>query len=449
MSTVKRATLYLIRKKNKSIVLLATLTIISTLLLLCISVGNATSSSIQELYKSMGGYFRIETNRDKGYTEFVNDEMVSRVMENREINAYNGMDTFYLWAEDITLVPGRFAYSGESNAKLTRLLGNTDTSLNENFTLDSLVLKEGRHITADDSGKALISEELAQRNELKIGDSFSVRFPDEDFPEEERANIKSHTLEIVGIFQIKSTQNQSDGNTAECDMVENFIFTDTAFLRDVIGAVTGRKINSYSSGATFFVTNPQKFDSVVSGLSQIAGYDWDGYTITENNKAYQDSAVPLMRLSGFISTLVFVIFLISSIILSLVLFLWMKDRIHEIGILLSIGIRKAGIIGQHILENLMIAAAAFALAGVISIGISGPAEKLIDYSITQNAEDEDELLDTKTQEAERDSSIDITIGISELAEILAVEILIVILSTGMSSVVVVRMRPQHILSSMS
>lgn len=42
------------------------------------------------------------------------------------------------------------------------------------------------------------------------------------------------------------------------------------------------------------------------------------------------------------------------IVLSLILILWLRERIYEIGILLSIGINKAKIIGQFILELVFI-----------------------------------------------------------------------------------------------
>ena len=41
-------------------------------------------------------------------------------------------------------------------------------------------------------------------------------------------------------------------------------------------------------------------------------------------------------------------------VLSLILILWLRERIYEIGILLSIGVSKAKIVGQFILELILI-----------------------------------------------------------------------------------------------
>ena len=45
-------------------------------------------------------------------------------------------------------------------------------------------------------------------------------------------------------------------------------------------------------------------------------------------------------MAGLITAMILAILLIGVVLVTLVLFLWMRDRVHEIGILLSLGIRK-------------------------------------------------------------------------------------------------------------
>lgn len=460
MKVGKRALLYLVRKKSKSITLLIVLTIISTLILMGVTIGNATDAAIDNLYESLGGYFKIEMNIQSGMPGKVTDALVADIMESEKISAYNGMDLLYLVVDDLELEPGRYTQSGEGGADITRFLGNTDSSLNEYFTLGLLSLQEGRHIQAGDSGKAVISNALAERNHLSVGDTFSASYSGEGLMEEEQNRIVPHELEVVGIYQVETVSHKDNSNTAECDIVENFIFTDTACLRSIPEEIDGREIDTYKRGVVFYVSNPRDLDAIVNSLTEMDGYNWEGYTITENNEAYQENAVPLVRLSGFISTLVFAILLISAVILSLILFLWMKDRIHEIGVFLSIGIRKTSIIGQHILENLLVAFIAFVLACIIVISTGSQIEKRIDTVLSESTETVETTgnssMDTQSAEQlfvkqglEADSSVDIHIGVVELIEILGIEVLIVILSTGISSIIVLRMRPRDILSSMS
>lgn len=49
-------------------------------------------------------------------------------------------------------------------------------------------------------------------------------------------------------------------------------------------------------------------------------------------------------------------------VLSLILILWLRERIYEIGILLSIGISKIKIVTQFILELLFISLPSFVLS---------------------------------------------------------------------------------------
>lgn len=445
MSIWRRASLYLTRNKKKTIVLLAILTVITTLVLTCVSVGNAAGSSIQELREQMGGYFKVEMDVSQGKTGWVSDEMIQQIMETGGIKAYNGMDIQYLTVEDIVLEPGRFAAEGGSKARLARFLGNTDSSLNEYFILEYYSLIEGRHITAEDEGKAVISEVLAEKNHLSIGDTFSVRYNEEYLTDEQKEQIGAHTLEVVGIYQIDYPQGYKSEDTAECDIEENFIFTDTSYLRKVYGEVMGSEMTLYNSGAAFFVENPKELDGIMGKVLALEGYDWDDYLIVKNNKTYEDSAAPLEQLSGLVTMMVAVIAVVSAVMLSLILFLWMRERMHEIGIYLSIGIRKMEIVRQHMLENLVVAVAAFLLAWGISAAASGFTGQLAgNVFAEENAQEE-----LEGQEAVEDSGLEVRIGAAELAEIAGLGFLLILLSTGVSSVTVLRMQPKDILSKMS
>ena len=411
MGVFKRAWLYLSRSKAKSGILLTLLVVIGTLVLLCVSVGNAAGASLALLRERLGGYFQVKSNHEQGYFEFVTDKMVQDILENGEIKAYNGMSTRYLYADGLELAPGRFTAEGDPKAKLTRVLGNTDSSLSEYFILDYYELIRGRHITADDRGKALLSQELARRNGLSVGDSVVLRMEDEALRDAQKKKLKPHSVEIVGIYRIKTAMGFERENTAECDIEKNFIFTDTAFTREFyedIGAETGM----YSDGVSFFVRDPKKLDRVTASLSEIRDYNWDGFAVTKNNKAYEESAVPLERLSGTVTVMVSMIAAVSAVMLSLILFLWMRDRVYEIGVYLSIGKKRTEILAQHMLENLLVAALAFLIAGGICGIASGAVEQAVQTAFFEETEAETPKL--------------VEIGYTELAEVAGIGGLLVV-----------------------
>lgn len=457
MKTWKRALLFLLRKKSKSIILLVVLTVIATLVLTCLSIGSASSLAAQNLRETMGGYFKIETNLERETPQPVSDELIQTVMDSGGIKAYNGLTISYMLTDDLELEPGRFTLEGDYKAHLARVLANTDTSLNEYFVLRSLSLKEGRHIAPQDSNKALISDALAQRNGLSIGDKITVALDGTDMPDEQKNAIIPVALEVVGIYQIDNAQTSSGVNTAECDIPENFIFSDTTSMRGAMSAVRGREITSYSSGATFFARDPKQLDTIVGNLTNLSGYDWDGLTITKNNKAYDNSAAPLERMSGLLTMIMFVIIIVSVVLLSLILVMWIRDRLHEIGVLLSIGIKKSGIIAQHILENILIAVIAFLIAWGVAGFMADQVGSILLGSVSEQTETVQEkqepfqLYNNPIEAPEIESSelVDVHVGVYEFLEIVAIGFIIIIASTGISSILVIRMKPKDILSSMS
>lgn len=311
------------------------------------------------------------------------------------------------------------------------------------------MLSEGRHITAEDSYKALISQELAEENGLSVGDTVSLSYYDEDVGRDWQA------FEIVGIFQIKSRQNSYTSNTAECDMVENFIFVDTQSVRDMIGRTLEREIDSYRSGALFFVDQPQALERIVNDLAEQSERGMEGYQVVKNNKQYQESRLPLERLKSLTTLIIAIIILLGFIIVSLILLLWMRERVHETGIYLSVGIRKASILMQHMMENLILAFLAFVLSCILVAGTMPRLEKAVlavmDEGAWSQADESGPLTERDMAQAEMEPDIEITMELNPVTilQIGILELGVVILATGISSVTILKMKPKNILSTMS
>jgi ABC-type antimicrobial peptide transport system permease subunit len=448
--------LFLIRKKSRTVTMLLILTIIASLVLTCLAIGRAADIAAAGLRASLGGYFKIMPDYEGGSVGFTDDKLVRDVIRGGGIRAFNGMDIQYLMTDGLQLTPGRFASLGDPKARMARFLANTDSSLHEYFYLRSFRLAEGRQITPDDRFAAVISDVLAADNGLSVGDTFTASYLPETL-QEDAGNIRTQfDYTVVGIYEISSGEAPSSGR-AECDIQENFIFTDTASCRAMRENLTGTNTTRYANGVVFFVEDPRALDMIVGHLQDIQGYDWDGFRIVENNKAYNDAALPLERLSALITTFLVVILLMSVVMLTLILIMWMKDRKHETGILLSAGIRKASVVAQHVAENLLIAAFAFLLAwGVSSLAADRVGGALLGGIIEEAETAEDERAGpefyydpVELQEVRTAELLSVRSGVTEFLLIVGIGFLIVIVSTGLSSIMVIRMKPKEILSSFS
>lgn len=478
MNLVKRGWIYLRYKKNKTIVLLIILSVVTSLLLLCGTIWNGTNKAMEDLRNTMGGYFKVDANVDKGYFNYVTDDLAAKIMENKEIEAFDGTDIVYALADGLELEPGRFTAEGDVKARLARVIGTTSSEYNEYFSLGSLKLISGNALMPEESGKALISESLAERNQLKPGDMISLTMYEENVSvraeaestgaAKENAVFSSSVqagspgniqAEIAGIYSIENTQNEKTASTAECDLVENFIFVNTSCVREMILETREKMVDTYSYGATFYVKDPSKLDNTVGKIQQELNGEEERYLITVNNKTYEQSAAVLQRLNGMMVAMILVFFFVGFAILSLLLVLMMRDRIHEIGVLASMGYRKTNIIGQYLFENILIAAVAFCIALAVIGAATGGIGRIVNKNmqVTETAEDTGNgsafsgLVNTESYEAvpeKADIELSVRIDSETILGILGMEILIVILSTGISSATVIRMKPKNILSMM-
>ena len=119
----------------------------------------------------------------------------------------------------------------------------------------------------------------------------------------------------------------------------------------------------YDNGVDFYVDDPREIDGIAKQI-QALDLDWDCFKLTVDNSAYEAVASSLTAMQKLIIWLIVGCVLVSAGILTLILSMWIKQRRHETGILLAVGITKGRIVFQYIIEILMIAILAFGLSYV-------------------------------------------------------------------------------------
>ena len=148
----------------------------------------------------------------------------------------------------------------------------------------------------------------------------------------------------------------------------------------------------------------------------------------------------------------------GAIILSLVLAFWIQGRIHETGILLSIGVSKFNIISQYIIELLLISVLAFGgsyfSSKVISQNIGNTIVAQASKQAVQDVQsgfggfslgnDVNSSLATRTVD-----EIDVKIQAKEVVYVYIIGTGIIIISVVLSSASIIRLKPKEILSKMS
>ena len=482
MGTTKRAFLYVTRKKGKSILLFFILLIMSTFVLTGLSTQKASQEAQKNLREALGGefYVSVELSESNPYFRRVDDgegaldlytelpvtrDMINAIMEIGGIEKYDA-SAQTLVSTNLTIFPGNVPLKGELNNKIyARTVAGTEN--NSFFQSGIMELTEGKHITGNESNAAVISRDMADQNSLQIGDSISLQA-------DEEAEVR-----IIGIYEIRKP-DPAYASVVTYEKLENQIFIDTSALQDLFGDMP---MGFYE--VAFSVYDPAQLDSIMSEVKGLSAIDWRAFEVAADNQTYLDAAAPLQKLQALVSSTIWVIALVSAVILSLILTMWGRSRIHETGVFLSLGIGKMRIIGQYLAEVLMIAVIAFgcsyftssAVAGQLANGllqqnIPASEEQAAGVTITKkdgfsedvvvSIKDDSALSDMPSgqdtapevevaadgAEADREQ-ISVTIDFYNMLQLYLIGIIVIILSVGISSLSVMRLKPREILSKMS
>lgn len=454
MNFMNRAWLYIIRKKGKSILLFVILLVMATFVLTALALGNASQSAQRDLRKSLGGtflvgfdyteknpYLKVE-NVDGGTLIYSTQQISPELVE--QIRGIDGVDGCSATVESLAVFPTMKLFTGnipieEEFRKSSKILGTWKSEELTRFNSGQLTLIEGRHIEPDDQNKGMISKDLAEKNGLSIGDVIHTD--------------KNVDIEIVGLFSPKEIEGINDQVTTY-DKIQNLVITDLSTLTAYENGPATQGFNELMVS----VEDPQNMEHIISKVKEIKGVDWKGFSIMVDNEDYEAAASSLKQLSELVSTILIVVLIVSVVILSLILTMWARSRIHETGVLLSVGISKLSILGQYIFEVVMIAVLAFSLSYFSSSAIAGQMGSVLQSEQTVNEVQQEDGISAGTR-GEAQAVIDdekietpelqVTVQLRDMGQLFLIGIAIVTVSAGISSITVMRLKPREILSKMS
>lgn len=339
----KNALRYVTRKKNRTIIVFIILTIVLSCLYSSLSVLKSSGKMEESLYKTSNSSLAL-TRKDNGHFEANKFKDIEKIKEIDEVvYQYFGL----------AVPKGQKVVEGEQKVQredlpsefknIMAVEGATSTKRNVLFSSGVFTIKEGRHIEKSDVNKVLVHEEFAKKNNLKLHDKIGLEFVELGNTE---AN-KEQQFEIVGIFSGKK-QEMYTGMSS--DFSENNIFVDYDGGQSAIGRSGDSKIVNKIS---LFSETADKMESAMDKIKEI-DVPWEDYILEKDSNAFEEALESVTGIKHIIKIMTYAIMIGGVVVLSLILILWLRERIYEIGILLSIGVSKAKIIGQFILELLFI-----------------------------------------------------------------------------------------------
>ncbi|MDQ0362139.1 ABC transporter permease [Breznakia pachnodae] len=452
MNIITRVFLYIARCKGKTLTLFLLLLSISTFLLCSFSMLGTSDKIFQGMRESVGAAFYTrqketfsrnendELVKDEA-NQVINEQQIKKIEEKGDILYYNAENYGYGKSERIKFVPG----SGHSEENdMGQITGLHYSKLYSKFIEEDYELEEGRHINNTDQNKIMISKELAETNKLKVGDTIKLdaaKLGEIDGQLVNTIDTKQQVeVEIVGIFKHQSVSSV-DSPTA--GKHENQIFADHNVLVELKEAKQGE----YQGEIGFYVKDPKDLASITKDVQSIESIDWDKYFVHTNDFKYQQIKDGLSSITELVNILLIVITIVMLGILMLLLSLRIHSRIHEIGILLSIGITKTEIIIQIILEVLIIAVTAFIASLFLSIGIS----ELIQTNVFKDFELL--LMNTALNEDQVSIADSVWMGLDisalKVLQLYAIQSIVTVVAIVVVSGQILKMKPKEILSKLS
>ena len=223
--------------------------------------------------------------------------------------------------------------------------------------------------------ECIISNELAEYNNLKVGDSITLSNPDYE--------KESYKLKVAGIYTNSDSSSEENNRFRMNDPANNIYMNYNAFSTILEKSEKADNKTEDSSGEessaalkenlaftyTFAsVENYEKFADKVydMGLS-------DDYKVSSSDlQAYENSLTPLNTLSGTAMWFFFIVLGVGGIILVTLNIFNLRERKYEVGVLTAIGMKKAKVALQFVTEIFIVTFIALIIGTSIGAAVSVP-----------------------------------------------------------------------------
>ena len=340
---LRNAVAYILRKRNRTIIVFIILTVVLSCLYSCLNITKSTSNLEKDLYKISNSSLSITKNNSDTFETKLFKEL-DDIKEIKEIiTVYDGLArTTNIKVIDGTQLIERDDLSDEFKNMLS-VEATNNSEKNNLFSSGIFNIIKGRHIKNIDKGKILIHNELAEKNNLKLNDKIKLELIDFNNSKKKM----EYEFEIIGIF---SGKKQEKYTGLSSDFSENMVFIDYESSQKALNKPENNRI---VNKLAIFSDSPENTRVALNKIKKIK-IDWSQYNVSSDNNVLEETLESVEGIKHIIKIMTYSIMIGGITVLSLILILWLRERIYEIGILLSIGISKIKIITQFILELIFI-----------------------------------------------------------------------------------------------
>lgn len=424
---IKNAIAYITRKRNRTLIIFIILTIVLSCLYSCLTIMKSSNEIEKALYESSNSSISI-TKKDGKYFNVNQFKDIEKIKEvEKIIIQYDGLAKL----KDAKVVSGEQRINREDLSdefkNVVSLEATNNTKRNILFSSGVFTIKEGKNIGENDKNSIIVHEGFAKQNNLKLGDEVDLELLDI----EKSGKIKSHKFKIIGIF---SGKKQETYTGLSSDFSENMVFVDYSTSQEILN---NSENNEIANKILMYSGSAESTDLALNKLKELK-IDESKYFVEKDSNAFEESLESVSGIKHIIKIMTYSIMLGGMVVLSLILILWLRERIYEIGIFLSIGTSKIQIIMQFIFELIFIS-----IPSIISSLFLGNV--LLKVIVDGFVNSEDSMISGGS--LINNSSF--TLNITTLGQSYLILISIIVLSVVFASSLILIKKPKEILSKIS
>ena len=342
---IKNAVAYVFRKRTRTALIFLILTLILAVIYAGFSIMKTSEKMTSAINSANDFGVKIRSLKSETFNAESFD-LIDSKLGTEKIYQYKGVAELkngkVVAGEQMVMREDLPGYLG--NAVMLQAISNVEKD--PLFRSEVFKLIEGKNIARGEAGKVLVHEALAKKNQWKVGDKVSLKVLGEE---------KELELLIQGIFTGKKQEKYTGMSS---DFSENMMFTDYATMVQIFGKkklVTSLKI---------LVSDSEKLATLKAEMNKKSVQLGD-YEMIEEENQFSGMVESLDMVKQMIFLMIMAVIGAGIIVLSLVLILWVRERMYEIGILLAIGCSKIKIVGQFILELVLVSLPAMILAAIL------------------------------------------------------------------------------------
>ena len=404
MPFYRRAFLYLIRKRAKSLLLLLIFLLVNSMILstnMILHAAERTEAAMQEKTKAKVVCEITDTANE------ITDKEAEKIENLANVTSVNRMGQQSAYLTDLT--PVTASDSAEPDNQKVCLQSFDDMKTDSPFEDQSYRLTDGQLVGNDNRYSAVVNAGFAEANGLQIGDKISL----------EAEEGKTVTVEIIGEY-LAGNENRQEKSTLAVYRVENQVYIDNTAYLELFGDRGFYKVSAYTG-------QPDLLDLLAGKIQDILQ---DKADVTTSDALYQQMKAPLIQITRVVELMRMLTFITGTVVVSLLLCMWMRTRQKEMAVFLSMGEQKFTIFLQALLEAAVLFLIAMAGACGFGLLVAEGLQSILFTSVTE------------------DISLQVSLQFADIVLLLGIGSIVVAAAVMISLVPVIRANPKDILSRM-